>query len=211
MELPDGTDVMVEGIPENVCKLVIFPIPETEKEAWNWIKDCLKDTAVPVHTFDIHFENQDGKRINADGAVITISCPHCDGISAVCSLDTDGTVQILTAFAPNNANAGFTTNGCPYYVMAEELPTHDVEIKDTTCGDVVINNPNPEIGDKMTITTNPDDGKVVDKVVVKDENGNEIPVKDNGDGTYTYEQPDSNVTIEVTFCKKSCKIGLTLT
>lgn len=39
-------------------------------------------------------------------------------------------------------------------------------------------------------------------VIVKDENGKEISVTDNGDGTYSYEQPERNVTIEVIFKDK---------
>lgn len=204
VELPDGTDVTVEEIPENAWKLVVFPVPETETKAWEWIEDCLKDTADPVHTFDIYFEDEGGNRIDADGAVVTLNCPHCAGVPIVCSLDTDGTVHVLNTSAKARASAvTFVTNGSNYYIMAEELPTHDVEIKEPTGGDVEIDKPDPETGDKVTITPDPDNGKEVDKVVVKDEDGNEIPVKDNGDGTYTYEQPDGDVTIEVTFKDKT--------
>ena len=49
----------------------------------------------------------------------------------------------------------------------------------------------------------PSDKEIAD-IIIKDGNGKEIPVKDNGDGTYTYEQKDGNVTIEVVFeAKKS--------
>lgn len=65
-----------------------------------------------------------------------------------------------------------------------------------------MDDPNPETGDNVTITVIPDEGKVVDKVTVKDANGQEIPVTDNGDGSYTYEQPAGDVTIEVTFKDK---------
>lgn len=200
LTIDDGTSVSVTGAPEGSVRLMVVPIPETEKEAWEWIESSLKATADPVHTFDIYFEGQDGKRIDADGAVVTLTCPHCTAVPIVCSLDTDGTVHVLSGSAKARSNTvTFTTNGSAYYIMAEELPKHDVEIEDKPGGDVVIDNPTPEAGDDVTITPDPDDGKVVDKVIVKDENGNEIPVKDNGDGTYTYEQPDGDVTIEVTF------------
>lgn len=192
----DGVSVSVTDAPEGSLTLMVIPVPETEKEAWEWIESSMKGKADPVHTFDIHFLDQDGNRLDADGAVVTLNCPHCQSVPVVCSLDTDGTVHILSASAQDQS-VTFTTNGSTYYVMAEEL--HGVEVEDKPGGDVVIDNPNPETGEDVTITPDPDDGKVVDKVVVKDENGNEIPVKDNGDGTYTYEQPDGNVTIEVTF------------
>ena len=197
----DGTTVSVTGAPEGSLTLMVVPVPETEKEAWKWIEDSLKGKADPVHTFDIHFLDQDGNRIDADGAVVTINCPHCEGVPVVCSLDTDGTVHVLTASAQGKS-VSFTTGGSTYYIMAQELPKHDVEVEDKPGGDVEIDKENPETGEDVTITPDPDDGKVVDKVVVKDEDGNEIPVVDNGDGTYTYEQPDGDVTIEVTFKDK---------
>lgn len=40
---------------------------------------------------------------------------------------------------------------------------------------------------------------MVDKVTVTDRNGNQVRVTDNGDGTYSFTQPSSVVTIEVTF------------
>ncbi len=192
----DNITVSVTNAPDGAVRLMVVPVPKTEKEAWEWIESCMKGKADPVHTFDIHFLDQDGNRLDADGAVVTISCPHCQSIPVVCSLDSDGTVHILSASAQDKS-VTFTTNGSTYYIMAEEL--HSVEVEDKPGGDVVIDNPNPETGEDVTITPDPDDGKVVDKVIVKDEDGNEIPVIDNGDGTYTYEQPDGDVTIEVTF------------
>ena len=66
-----------------------------------------------------------------------------------------------------------------------------------------VDNPNPKAGDKVTITPKPDEGYELDKVTVKDENGKEIEVTDNGDGTYSYIQPEGEVTIEVDFDKKA--------
>lgn len=62
--------------------------------------------------------------------------------------------------------------------------------------DVEISDTNPNTGDTVTITPKPDEGKVVDKVIVTDENGNEVEVEDNADGSYSYEQPDGDVTFK---------------
>ena len=45
----------------------------------------------------------------------------------------------------------------------------------------------------------PDEGFEVDEILVKDEDGNEIEVTQNPDGTYTFTQPDGKVTVTVTF------------
>jgi len=101
-----------------------------------------------------------------------------------------------------------TDNGDGTYTY--EQPAGDVtitvELKDTEYsaditqpdGGAAETNPkNPVMGEKVTITVTPDEGKEVDKVVVKDENGEEVPVTKNEDGTYSYEQPAGDVTITV--------------
>ena len=54
----------------------------------------------------------------------------------------------------------------------------------------------------------PDDGYVVDKVTITDEDGNAIKVTDNGDGTFTFTMPDGEVSIEATFVEEPPVIDL---
>ena len=54
-------------------------------------------------------------------------------------------------------------------------------------------------GEKITVTVTPDDAYMLDKLVIKDKAGNELQVKDNGDGTYTFTMPEGAVTITATF------------
>jgi len=51
-------------------------------------------------------------------------------------------------------------------------------------------------GDVVMITVTPDEGYKVDQVKVTDENGVEIPVTANDDGTYSFEMPDAGVKVE---------------
>lgn len=110
--------VSVTDAPESAVRLVVIPV--SEQEALQWITDSLKTTAEPVHIFDIYFEDADGSRIDADGAAVTVDCPHCADVPVVCSLDTDGEAQVLTASAQGTA-VSFTTDGSPYYILAEKL------------------------------------------------------------------------------------------
>lgn len=82
--------------------------------------------------------------MDADGAVVTINCPHCQSVPVVCSLDADGTVKVLTVSPASEVDVTFTANGSPYYIMAEEFTKHDVEIEDKPGSDVVIDNPIPK-------------------------------------------------------------------
>ena len=54
-------------------------------------------------------------------------------------------------------------------------------------------------GDKVTITVKPERHYEVDEVIVRDSKGKQLAVKDNGDGTFTFEMPADKVTVEPTF------------
>lgn len=54
---------------------------------------------------------------------------------------------------------------------------------------------NPKPGDIVTITTNPTEGYSVSDVVVVDIEGNQISVTNNGDGTYSYTQPQDGSSV----------------
>lgn len=73
------------------------------------------------------------------------------------------------------------------------------EINDDGNGDVSVYPTKPEKGDIVTIKPDPDKGYEVDEVIVTDKNGRPVKVVDNGDGTYSFRQPDGKVEITVTF------------
>ena len=78
-------------------------------------------------------------------------------------------------------------------------PTYSPSIVQPEHGTVTVSPKNPQKGDKVTITTTPEDGYTVDTVTVIDTNGKIVEVTPNDDGTYTFVQPSGKVTITVTF------------
>ena len=54
-------------------------------------------------------------------------------------------------------------------------------------------------GTSVTVTATANEGYEVDDVIVTDEDGNRVEVTENPDGSWSYEQPESDVTIEVIF------------
>ena len=76
---------------------------------------------------------------------------------------------------------------------------HDVNIEDPENGAVDSSRDEAVENAIVNITVTPDDGYEVDDVTVTDKYGNEIPVTDNGDGTYSFLMPDSDVNVNVTF------------
>jgi len=66
-------------------------------------------------------------------------------------------------------------------------------------GTASVNPTIPESGDKVTVTVKPDKGFVTASVAVTDASGKAVAVTKNADGTYSYTQPDSRVTVDVRF------------
>ena len=85
------------------------------------------------------------------------------------------------------------------YIVIPSDPTYPPIMDEPENGAVTTSPSRPEEGDAVTITPKPDEGFEVDKILVKDEDGKEIKVTQNPDGTYTFTQPDGKVTITVTF------------
>ena len=79
--------------------------------------------------------------------------------------------------------------------------THPVqaEVSKDPDGSVSLSKTNAAKGDKVTITVKPERHYEVDEVIVRDSKGKQLAVKDNGDGTYTFEMPADKVTVEPTF------------
>ncbi len=57
----------------------------------------------------------------------------------------------------------------------------------------------PKQGDTVTITPKPDEGYEVDKITVLDRDGKPVEVTKKPDGTYTFQQANGKMTIEVTY------------
>ena len=80
--------------------------------------------------------------------------------------------------------------------------SYTVVVKDTEHGTVTVKPDSPSRGQTVTITADPDDGYETGAVTVTDQSAGGVAVTDNGDGTYSFVQPGSNVTVEVIFQEK---------
>lgn len=76
---------------------------------------------------------------------------------------------------------------------------YSVSVSKTTNGKVSVSPSKAEEGDTVTITVTPDKGYELDKLTVKDADGNTIKTTKTSDGKYTFIMPDGKVTIEATF------------
>lgn len=72
---------------------------------------------------------------------------------------------------------------------------------DVENGSIKVSPSKAEKGDTVTITVTPDEGYALDELAVYDEDGNEVDLKDKGDGKFTFEMPKGDVEIEVSFAQ----------
>lgn len=97
---------------------------------------------------------------------------------------------------------------CAYKKAPVEIPAlEEVEyppiIEQPEGGKVSVDNPNPQPGEKVTITPQPDKKYRVGSITIINQDGNPVEVTENGDGTYSFVQPEGEVTIKVVFELKS--------
>ncbi len=87
----------------------------------------------------------------------------------------------------------------PPPVVVPSEPTYRPTITQTENGTVSTSPSYPEKDDKVTITATPEEGYKVGTVTVVDKNGNPVQVSSEGNGKYSYQQPEGSVTITVDF------------
>ena len=82
-----------------------------------------------------------------------------------------------------------------------------VIIKSSVNGKVTANNTSAEEDDVVTLTVEPDKGYTLETLTVTDKNGNELKLKDKGNGKYTFTMPDSKVTVKATFMEDNSMLN----
>ncbi len=90
----------------------------------------------------------------------------------------------------------------------EPAPTYPPVIEQLGNGEISVSPRFPVEGDEVIITPVPGAGFIVKDVIVTDRNGHELMVRSLGNDTYAFQQPESNVTITVTFQAVSQEIDV---
>ena len=82
-------------------------------------------------------------------------------------------------------------------------PTYSVSTPSKTeNGSVTVSPKSASKGDTVTVTVKPDSGYVLETLTVTDKNGNELTLKDKGDGKYSFTMPDGKVEVKAVFAKE---------
>ena len=139
----------------------------------------------------------------------TVKYVDADGNEIAPDMTKTGEVKILADGAVASGNytirykdGKLTVSTRPSSGGGSSRPsTHPVqtEVRKDPDGSVSLSKTSAAKGDKVTITVKPNRHYKVDEVIVRDSKGKQLAVKDNGDGTYTFEMPADKVTVEPTF------------
>lgn len=139
----------------------------------------------------------------------TVKYVGADGSEIAPDMTKTGEVKILAGGAAASDNytiryedGKLTVSTRPSGGGGSSRPsTHPVqaEVSKDPDGSVSLSKANAAKGDKVTITVKPERHYEVDEVIVRDSKGKQLTVKDNGDGTFTFEMPADKVTVEPTF------------
>ena len=111
----DGISVSVTGAPSNAKTLVVIPMTG---DALSWIDGCVDGDAKAA--YDIHFEDAEGNRINANGVSVSVVVSGSE--LTVSSVNTSGTDKSLSS-TTSGGSVSFTTDGSNYYVVCEKKST----------------------------------------------------------------------------------------
>ena len=87
-------------------------------------------------------------------------------------------------------------------------PTYAVSVPSKTeNGSVTVSPKTASKGDTVTVTVKPDSGYVLETLTVTDKNGNELTLKDKGNGKYTFTMPAGKVEVKATFMEDNSMLN----
>lgn len=119
----EGTTVSVSGAPASAKTLEVFAVPASESEALDWMGGKIKALGTLSHACIIKLVDTAGKKTDASGVTVKITCPHCNGDEIAVGLNSDGTAALLDA-----TEGGFAANGNTYFIVAEQRKSSGVTV-----------------------------------------------------------------------------------
>ena len=116
-----------------------------------------------------------------------------------------GSYTTVTATGTEPVEYTFTYSR-PYSGSSSD-PTYSVTVDKTENGSVTVSPKSASKGSTVTITVKPDSGYVLETLTVTDKNGNELTLKDKGDGKYTFTMPAGKVEVKATFMEDNSMLN----
>lgn len=144
----------------------------------------------------------------ASGTTITLPTPRRSGYTFNGWYDGSkfyaaGASYTVSATVTLNASWSYISSGSSSYD-----PTYSVSTPSKTeNGTVTVSPKSASKGDTVTVTVKPDSGYVLETLTVTDKNGNELTLKDKGNGKYTFTMPAGKVEVKATFMEDNSMLN----
>ena len=143
----------------------------------------------------------------ASGTTITLPTPKRSGYTF--NGWDDGSTKVSSSYKVTK-NVTLTASWSYNYSGGSSSydPTYSVSTPSKTeNGSVTVSPKNASKGDTVTVTVKPDSGYVLETLTVTDKNGNELTLKDKGNGKYTFTMPAGKVEVKATFMEDNSMLN----
>ena len=221
IEVEVAVDVAVSDVQKNAEGTAISTITFTAKPtATVKVDGNATGTPVPVENSMLN------------GQAITVKLPLPAGFTPeqIKHISSDRSVEYFLRTAKSGAKTFEIKDGCAVFTITKfstfELsgvatyvepsyssgsssdPTYSVSTPSKTeNGSVTVSPKSASKGDTVTVTVKPDSGYVLETLTVTDKNGNELTLKDKGDGKYTFTMPAGKVEVKATFMEDNSMLN----
>ena len=149
------------------------------------------------------------KRDGSEGAY-TYTVLAKSGLTSGVYLTNPSGALASNYYVSSTANGVWTVSySAPYSGGSSSyVPTYSVSTPSKTeNGSVTVSPKNASKGDTVTVTVKPDSGYVLETLTVTDKNGNELTLKDKGNGKYTFTMPAGKVEVKATFMEDNSMLN----
>ena len=223
IEVEVAVDVAVSDVQKNAEGTAISTITFTAKPtATVKVDGTATDTTVPVTNDMLNgkpitvklplpagFTPEQIKHISSDRSVEYFLRTAKSG-AKLFTVDSDNcAVFTITKFSTFELSGTVTYVEPSYYSGSSSYdPTYSVSTPSKTeHGTVTVSPKNASKGDRVTVTVKPDSGYVLETLTVTDKNGNELTLKDKGNGKYTFTMPAGKVEVKATFMEDNSMLN----
>ena len=148
------------------------------------------------------------KRDGSEGAY-TYTVLAKSGLTSGVYLTNPSGALASNYYVSSTANGVWTVSySAPYSGGSSSDPTYSVSTPSKTeNGSVTVSPKSASKGDTVTVTVKPDSGYVLETLTVTDKNGNELTLKDKGNGKYTFTMPAGKVEVKATFMEDNSMLN----
>ena len=198
-----GWTMVVDGIP--------YLLPATGAEIPHGTLGDITLTGIWMVDEQVLTLDANGGKFSDGSELMTITADYASSINLSDITPIRGGYQFAGWYTDEACTTPFTGGTMPLtttiYAKWNRIYSgstrHSISAAGTENGTVTISHRNAVKGTTVTVTVTPDDGYVLNSLVVVGTDGNALQLHDLGKGVYTFKMPGSKVTVTASFEKST--------